>query len=217
MHIIWHGQAYFQIVATRQRGEQITISIDPYNKEVGLRPPSFTADIVLITHEHFDHNNRQANHGQPFIINGPGEYELRDIFIQGINSWHDNARGKERGKNTIYVIEAEDMRICHLGDLGQKELDSSQVEAIGNIDILLIPVGGVYTIDGQEAARIVSQIEPRIVIPMHYAIPNLKPKLEKVDKFLKAMGIRTPEILPKLLIKKKDLPQEETKVIILKP
>lgn len=217
MHIIWHGQACFQIIASLAKGEQISICIDPFSKEIGLRPPSFNADIVLVTHNHFDHNNYSSLRGDAFLINGPGEYERKGIFIQGILSWHDNKQGSERGLNTIYTIELENMRLCHLGDLGQKELTEKQVSQIGEVDILMIPVGGTYTINGIEAAKIISQIEPLLVIPMHYAIPGLKVKLDSVDKFLKAMGLKSVQAQPKLLIKKKDLIGEETKVVVLKP
>ncbi len=110
------------------------------------------------------------------MIEEPGEYEVKDIFIQGIPSFHDEEEGKKRGQNTIYTIEAEGIRLCHLGDLGQKELNSDQLEKIGDIDILMVPVGGVYTINSKGAAKIISQIEPRLIIPMHYHIPRLKIK-----------------------------------------
>lgn len=218
MHIIWHGQACFQIIVSLQKGEQTTLVIDPFSEEIGLKFPKISAaDIVLITHDHSDHNNKKAVGGSPFFITGPGEYETREVFVQGISAWHDAVSGVERGANTIYAIEAEEMRICHLGDLGQKELTEDQLEQIGEVDVLMIPVGGAYTITGSDAVKIISQIEPRIVIPMHYAIPGLKIKLDGADKFLKAMGVKSLESQQKLLIKKKDLPQEETKVVLLKP
>ena len=216
MHIIWHGQACFEIIASRQKGEQVSICLDPFSEEIGLKPPSLSSDIVLVTHQHFDHNNKKTIKGEPFIIEGPGEYEIKGVFVKGITSWHDNSQGEERGKNVIYIIEAEDLRLCHLGDLGQKELSEEQIEQIGDIDILMAPVGGVYTINGVEASKIISQIEPRIVIPMHYLLPKLKAKLDKVDKFLSAMGVKSAEPQPKLLIKKKDILQEETKIVVLR-
>lgn len=216
MHIIWKGQACFQILASQGKGEQILIVIDPFDESLGLRVPRLEADILLISHSHPDHNNKKAVSGNPFLIEGPGEYEVKGIFIQGISSWHDDSLGKERGQNTIYTIEAEEMKICHLGDLGQKELTSAQIEEISDIDILMIPVGGVYTINSKGAQKIISQIEPKIVIPMHYQIPKLKLKLEGVDKFLKTMGQKSIEPQPKLLIKKKDLIKEGTKIVVLK-
>jgi len=216
MHIIWHGQSFFQIQVSYNKGEQITLAIDPFDEAIGLKVPSLSADILLISHSHHDHSNKKAIKGTPFLIEGPGEYEVKGIFIQGIPSFHDNVQGKQRGQNTIYTIEAEDVRLCHLGDLGQKELTSEQIEEIGDVDILMIPVGGVYTINSKEANRIIAQLEPRIVIPMHYHLPKLKIKLEGVDKFLKEFGRKSITPQPKLLIKKKDL-AEETKLVVLQP
>ncbi len=217
MQIIWKGQSCFQITSARNKGEQTSVLIDPFSEETGLRVPKFSADILLITHDHHDHNNVKAVEGKPFLIRGPGEYEIKNVFIQGIPAWHDDKEGKERGDNTIYIIEAEDLRLCHLGDLGQKELTDEQLEAIGDVDILMVPVGGVYTISAKEALKIMSQVEPKITIPIHYQIPKLKTKLDGLDKFLKALGIKSIDSQDKLSIKKKDIPQEEAKIVVLKP
>ena len=217
MQIIWHGQSCFQIIARREKNNQVLIVIDPFSEEIGLRVPKLEADILLITHSHHNHNNIKAVSGTPFLIEGPGEYEIKDVALQGIPTWHDNLLGKERGANTIYTIEVEGMRLCHLGDLGQKELTADQLEKIGEVDILMIPVGGIYTISSKEAPKIMAQIEPKIIIPMHYQVPKLKIKLDGLDKFLKIMGIKSIESLPKLSIKKKDLSEEEAKIIVLKP
>ena len=190
---------------------------DPFSNEIGFKLPKMEANVLLVSHQHYDHNNVKGVAGNPFLIEGPGEYEIRGIFIQGISSFHDSREGKERGRNTIYTIDAEDMRICHLGDLGQKELTPEQLDKIDNVDVLMVPVGGTYTVDAKGAASIISQIEPRIVIPMHYKIPKLKIKLDGVDRFLKEMGKKTSEAQQKLLVKKKDLPKEETKIVVLKP
>lgn len=216
MHIIWKGQSCFQIIASQQKGEQIKIVTDPFGDDVGLKLPKLDADILLVSHNHYDHNNVKAVEGEPFLIENPGEYERKEIFVQGIASYHDEKDGKERGQNTIYTIEAEEMRLCHLGDFGQKELTPEQLEAIGDVDILMVPVGGIYTIDARGAAKVISQIEPRIAIPMHYYLPKLKVKIDGLDKFLKEMGVKA-EPQEKLLIKKKDFTGEETKIIILQP
>jgi len=216
MQIIWHGQSLFEIITTPQKNSQLRIVVDPFDETIGLKIPKLEADILLITHSHRDHNNVKAVSGKPFLIEGPGEYEIRGVFIQGIQSWHDDKQGLERGGNTIYLIESEEINICHLGNLGQKELTSEQLEKIGEIDILMIPVGGIVTIDGKEAVKIISQIEPKIIIPMHYSLPHLKSKLEGVDKFLKAANSKKIEPLAKLSIKKKDISEEEAKIIILK-
>ncbi|MBL7150283.1 MAG: MBL fold metallo-hydrolase [Candidatus Pacebacteria bacterium] len=231
MQIIWKGQSCFQISLQPEKNSQVRIVIDPFDETLGLKLPSMEADILLITHHHRDHDNSKAIKGNPFLVDGPGEYEIKKIYIQGIFSFHDDSQGKQRGENTIYTIEAEDFKLCHLGDLGQKELSASQIEKIGNVDILMIPIGGVYTIDSKGAQKIISQIEPKIIIPMHYQIPSFRrakakvekketsstPKLDSLDKFLKVMGIKTAETLNKLLIKKKDLSEEGLKVVVLGP
>jgi len=214
MHIIWHGQSCFQIQTSLSKGEQTTLAIDPFNEATGLKVPSFQADVLLITHDHHDHNNKKAIKGTPFLIEGPGEYEVKEIAIQGIPSFHDEEEGKKRGPNTIYLIEVEEMRLCHLGDFGQKELTEDQLEQIGDIDVLMVPVGGEFTIDAKGATHVISQIEPKIVIPMHYSVPKLKIKLDEVEKFLKEIGKKSVVPQPKLLIKKKDLPLE-TQVVVL--
>ncbi|MDI6602522.1 MAG: MBL fold metallo-hydrolase [Patescibacteria group bacterium] len=222
MNIFWHGQSCFEIITTPAKNSQVRIVIDPFSGEIGLRVPKLEADILLVSHSHYDHNNIKAVSPHtsifpPFLISGPGEYEIKNVFIQGIDSWHDNCRGQERGENTIYTIEAEDLKLCHLGDLGQKELTEEQLEKIAEVDILMIPIGGTYTISAKEALKIMSQIEPKIIIPMHYFLPKLKIKLDGLDKFLKLLGIKSITSENKLSIKKKDISSEEAKIIVLKP
>ncbi len=215
MQITWHGQSLFQIKTNSQDNNPVNIVIDPFGKDIGLRLPKLEADILLVTHQHKDHNNTKVVLGDPFLIDGSGEYEIKDVFIRGIPSFHDNSQGKEQGKNTIYTIEAENLKVCHLGALGQKELTEEQVDTIGVIDILLIPVGGNGTISAKESAKILSQIEPKIIIPMHYALPKLKVKLDTSDDFLKAFGIKSLEPIKKLSIKKKNVATDEAKIILL--
>lgn len=217
MTINWYGQSCFQISSSQGKNNHVSIVIDPFDESTGLKPPKLQADIVLVTHDHSDHNNVKAVSGEPFIAKGPGEYDIKGVFIQGIPGYHDNIQGAQRGSITIYTIDTEGIRLCHLSDLGQKELTSSQLDKIGNIDILMIPIGGIYTIDAAEAVKVMAQIEPRIIMPMHYKIPKLKIKLDDIDKFLKNLGIKKPELLPKLSIKKKDISTEEVKIIILQP
>lgn len=211
MVITWYGQSCFKI----QSGETVLFT-DPFAKEIGLTPPRAQANIVTISHNHFDHNNSEALTGEPLVIEGPGEYESKGVDIKGILSFHDDKEGKERGTNTIYVIEIEGMKICHLGDLGQAKLTAQQVERIDGVDILMIPVGGTNTIDEEMAAEIINQIEPRIVIPMHYKIPGLTSKIEGVDAFLKEMGVAKKETVDKLTLKKKDLPEGDMQVVVMR-
>ncbi len=215
MQIQWLGQSCFKIQSKNINGE-ITIITDPYGPSIGLKLPKLQADIVTISHDHDDHNNIDVVSGDPFIIDSAGEFETKGVFVFGIPAHHDNKEGQERGNITIFKINSEDITIAHLGDLGH-ELNSDILERLGNIDILLLPVGGTYTIDAKMASKIVSVIEPRIVIPMHYQIPGLKvDDLDTVEKFIKESGLPF-EKMDKLKILKKDLPQDETKVIILNP
>ncbi len=223
MNITWYGQACFRLSAkggSASGGETTTVLIDPFSKKIGLREPRVNDAIILVTHEHEDHNNvedlpAQADAGKAFVIRGPGEYEKSGVQVVGISSFHDNVQGAERGLNTIYVIKLEDITLCHLGDLGQHELTGEQIEVIGNVDILLVPVGGVYTIDGKQAVGIVKQIEPKIIIPMHYKVSGLTVDLEPATAFLKEIGIK-PEEVETFRINAKSLPQEEMKLVMFK-
>lgn len=211
MVITWYGQSCFKI----QSGEVILFT-DPFNKEIGLTPPRSQADVVTISHNHYDHNNREALNGDPLIVDGPGEYEAKGVEVRGVFSFHDDKEGKEKGVNTIYVIEMEGIKIAHLGDLGQNKLTAEQIEKIDGADILMVPVGGTATIDGETAVEVINQIEPRIVIPMHYKIPGLNIKIDGVDVFLKEMGLPKKEAIDKLTIKKKDLPEGDMEVVVMK-
>ncbi len=215
--IYWAGQSCFQISVSNSRDHSADIVIDPFDEEIGLKLPNLSADILLVTHQHHDHNNIKGVKGEAFLVEGPGEYEVKGVFIQGIPSFHDDKEGKERGQNTIYVLEAEETRFCHLGDLGQKQLTDEQLEKIDSVDVLMIPVGGEYTIDSSSAQKIISQIEPKIVIPMHYALPKLKIKLDDVSKFLKTMG--KPSIAPqeKFVVKASTLPKDGMEIVVLTP
>ncbi len=219
MNINWYGQSCFQITLQKQKKdkEKVSIVIDPFSEKTGLKLPKLKGHILLSTHDHFDHNNTEAVEGDPFVINSPGEYELHNVFIQGVSSYHDQEKGAERGINTIFSLETEGLRICHLGDFGEKELSSKQMENIGEVDILMIPVGGVYTIDAKDAVRVISQIEPRIVIPMHYKIPGLDVDLDDLSPFLKALGEKEVKKEEEMIVQEKDLPSTEMKIVPLVP
>ncbi|MBW6440652.1 MBL fold metallo-hydrolase [Patescibacteria group bacterium] len=215
MNITWYGQSCFKL-----QSKDVSLILDPFDKKIGLRPPFGSADIITISHDHYDHNNYKIIKGEPFVIDSEGEFEIKKVFIRGIEACHDNQKGVDRGFNIIYVIEMEDINICHLGDLGQEFLSNNQLEKIGKIDILFIPIGGVFTIDWNSASNIISQIDPRIIIPMHYKLPGVTGDLKKLDdneKFCKEHGISSKDIMEKFSIRKKDLPQEDAKVIVFKP
>ncbi len=210
MNIRWFGHACFRLET-----KDLSLLIDPFPKEIGLKPPRINDQIVLVSHDHFDHSNIADVLAETFVIRGPGEYEKKGIYVQGIESFHDNTQGTQRGFNTIFVITMEDMRIAHLGDLGQDKLTSEQIEELGDIDILMIPVGGKYTINGSLAVEVVKQVEPKIIIPMHYKVPGLTIDIEGNEKFLKEIGL-PPEEVDVFKILKKNLPVEELKVVKFK-
>lgn len=217
MLIQWFGQSCFKVQTKPGPNGEVTVIFDPFDSsKMGLSLPKLSADIVAITHDHFDHNHVAAVGGDYFLIQGPGEYEAKQTFIYGVPGWHDNSSGSERGANTMYLLESEGISVAHLGDIGQQELSESQIEYLEGADILLLPVGGKYTVNAKEAHELVNQIEPRIVIPMHYKLPGLKVDLDPVDKFVKELGL-SAQTEEKFRIVKKDLPQDETKLVLLKP
>lgn len=212
MDIYWYGQACFKI-----KGKQATALIDPYDPAMlGIKLPKDTsADMVLKTHDHADHSNLDVAGESAIKILGPGEYEVKGIAVTGVMTYHDNQKGAERGKNTVYNLEVDGVNIVHLGDLGQI-LEEDQLEEIGSVDVLMIPVGGVYTIDAKDAARVVAQLDPKIVIPMHYQLEDLKVELQPLDNFLKEMSVENPVSQPKLSITKDKLPDEMQVVVLSK-
>ena len=217
MTIQYYGHSCFKITTKpegRGSGEDVTIFIDPFDKETCPRPPQGKADIVTVSHDHHDHNNTASLRGDFQVIDLPGEYSIKGVSITGINSYHDNVEGKERGLNTIFAFESEGIRFCHLGDLGSK-LTKEQLEEVNGVDVLAIPIGGTFTLDGKGAKEVVDQVEPKIVIPMHYKIPGSKVKIDDEKKFCNEIGICPREKVSKLILKKKDLEDDEMKVVLM--
>ena len=211
MDIYWYGQSCFRIM-----GKSTTVILDPFDPEyTGLKLPvkEMEAQIVLSTHDHKDHNNVGVVSGDPLVITGPGEYEVKGVTINGAQVYHDNSSGSERGRSTIYHLVIDGVNIVHVGDLGHI-LNEEQISQIETTDILLVPVGGIYTIDGETAAKVVAQFEPKVVIPMHYKIPGLKFDLKEVEPFLKEMGAENVEPVSKLTITRDKLPEETTVVLL---
>ncbi|MHB1006950.1 MAG: MBL fold metallo-hydrolase [Chloroflexota bacterium] len=208
MEITWLGHSCFRL-----RNKNTTIITDPFDNKIGIKLGKVSADIVTISHNHYDHSNVAAVSGTPKVIDGPGEYEIGGIFITGIQTWHDQENGAKRGKNTAYLFEMDDLVICHLGDLGHT-LTTEQVEAMSNVDVLLIPVGGNFTINAAQAAEAISLIEPRIVIPMHFKTEALQIEIDPLERFARAMGLKEVKAVPKLTVTKSSLP-EETQVVVL--
>ena len=190
------------------------IVTDPFDPEmVGLKFPKTEADVVTISHNHKDHNQFKNVSGingvNPLIIDMPGEFEKMGVRIFGFQTFHDKTQGAERGENILYKFESEGISVLHCGDLGVIP-EESFLETIGEVDILMIPVGGIYTIDAEEAVSLVKKIEPSIVIPMHYG----SGKLAHVSEFTKKFGLDNPIPLPKLVYKKEEI-EQEMKVVVL--
>jgi L-ascorbate metabolism protein UlaG (beta-lactamase superfamily) len=207
MEISWLGHSCFQL-----RGKNVTLITDPFSPQLGHSLGKISAPIVTISHNHPGHNFAGGVDGDPRIVRGPGEYEISDVLITGVASYHDNKHGQELGRNTIYIIHMDDLIICHLGDLGHI-LQEEQLEEVADADMLLVPIGGQHTINAAQAAEVISQVEPHIVIPMHYS-PPIDDAPNPLDKFCREMGIEAINPQPKLSITRSALPAE-TQVVIL--
>jgi L-ascorbate metabolism protein UlaG (beta-lactamase superfamily) len=208
VEIVWLGHSCFRI-----RGREATVVTDPCPPGTGYSIGKPTADIVTISHHHGDHEYVKAVAGHPVVLDGPGEYEIHGAFITGIATHHDSSKGEERGRNVVFVVEMEDIRVCHLGDLGHTP-SAEQAEEMTGADILLVPVGGGSTIDGAKAAEVVSLLEGKLVVPMHYRTEALKTTLDPPDRFLKELGVTALEPQPKLSVTRNSIPGE-TQVVLL--
>ncbi|MCL5959053.1 MAG: MBL fold metallo-hydrolase [Chloroflexi bacterium] len=208
MEITWLGHACFRL-----KGKEATVITDPYDQSVGYQLGHPSGDIVTVSHHHHDHDAITAVGGEPRVVDGPGEYEIKGVMIVGIQTFHDAEGGKKRGKNTAYIIRLDDVVICHLGDLGHVP-SADQVEEMSNVDVLLVPVGGNYTINAAQAAEVISLVEPKIVIPMHYKTDWVKLEIDPVEKFTREMGLKSFQPQPKLVVTKSTLPAEQQIVVL---
>jgi len=208
LEITWLGHSCFRI-----KGRGAVVLTDPYDSSLGYSLGKPQADIVTISHPHPGHSFREGVGGTRKIVNGPGEYEIANVFITGIRTYHDAEKGERWGKNTIYLIEMEEMTLCHLGDLGHVP-SPEQMEEMSNVEVLMVPVGGLSTIDAAAAAQTVRLLEPKVVIPMHFKTEAVKMELEPLSRFLKEMGLKEVAPQPKLTVTKSSLPQE-TQVVVL--
>ena len=210
MEITWLGHSCFKL-----RGRTASVVTDPPGKNTGYAIGRPTANVVTISHDHPGHNNVKAVTGSPRVVQGPGEFDVAEVLIRGTHTFHDQENGTALGRNTAFVMEIDDVIVCHLGDLGHRPTPE-QVEELSGADILLVPVGGGTTIGGAAAAETVSLLGPKLVIPMHYQTPASKDKLEPIDTFLKEIGApkAVEERQAKLSVTKSTLPQE-TKVQVL--
>jgi L-ascorbate metabolism protein UlaG (beta-lactamase superfamily) len=211
MNISWIGHSCFKI-EEKINGNNITLTTDPFSKDIGLKPPGFESDIVSISHDHYDYNNSKSLRGNPFVVDSAGEFDVKGVIIEGVRSYHDDNKGSERGINIIFRFDFDNLSLIHLGDLGDI-LDNKQLEKLGGVDILFVPVGGKYTLDAKKAVEVISQIEPRIVIPMHYKVKGLKVDIDPLDSFIKELGVK-PFYEEKLKINKKDLPSDDMRLVV---
>ncbi|MDW8064112.1 MAG: MBL fold metallo-hydrolase [Anaerolineae bacterium] len=210
MEITWFGLHCFRI-----RSRAATIITDPYDRSVGLNLPRLKADIVTFSQEAPNEDAIRAVKGVSHVLGGPGEYEIRNVFITGLDIRPENRRKRDRQRrNTIFLFELEELRVCHLGHLQHVPSQAEIEEVLGEVDVLLAPVGGGEALNAAQAAEVVSLLEPRIVIPMYYRVPGLTLKLDPIQKFLKEMGSEKAPTLDTLRISKGELP-EETQVIVL--
>jgi L-ascorbate metabolism protein UlaG (beta-lactamase superfamily) len=213
MEISYLGHSSFKL-----KGKSVILVTDPFDPDmVGLKFPKIECYAVTVSHLHQDHDYLKNLEGTPLVISGPGEYEIKGTKIIGIASYHDRLEGKERGLNTIYRIEMDGISLVHLGDLGHK-LDDRLKEVIDGVDVLMIPAGGFYTISPVEASEIISQLEPKVVIPMHFNRKELDQKnfgkLSDVSVLLREMGKENVKPIPKLVVSKDKLLTEMTVVVL---
>lgn len=211
MEITYLGHSCFQV-----RGRTTDLVTDPFPPGMGYSLNGASAQIVTVSHSHWGHSFSQGLGGHGRVVMGPGEYEIREVFLQGLPTFHDGDGGRERGRNTAFLVEMDGLRLAHLGDLGHP-LTAEQVAALKGVDILFLPVGGHSTISPEEAARLVGQLRPRLVIPMHYATGVCPSSLCGVEPFLKAASITngdgaTPR--PRLSISSSTLPPTPQVVVL---
>jgi L-ascorbate metabolism protein UlaG (beta-lactamase superfamily) len=216
MNITWHGFSCFRIQES-DRQREVSIVTDPYAPEDKKKlPRSLAADVLLISHDHPRHNNKAAVGGDPFLVDTPGEFEIKEVTVTGVSTFHDQVDGKEKGTNNLYYINTSGVHLLFLGDLKHK-LEEKHFTDMHEIDVLFLPVGGHDVLSPKQAVELVGQLEPRIIIPMHYKVDGLAPKYEPVSAFFKEMGLEPVAPVPKLKLTKKDLPQDEMKVVVLDP
>jgi len=208
MKVSWLGHSCFRL----EGSEGFSLLTDPFGKDVGYGPPDVQADIVLISHDHGDHNNSKAVKGRPAVIKGPGKHVSRGMEFRGIETYHDEKGGRLRGANTIFCFQLDGLQVCHLGDLGHI-LRDQEVGIIGSVDLLFLPVGGIYTIDGRKAWQVIHQLKPRIAVPMHFQTDALKFRLGRVEDFLGGHEHEGP--LDSLDVSRDDLKVEGLRVVLL--
>jgi L-ascorbate metabolism protein UlaG (beta-lactamase superfamily) len=209
MHITWYGHSCFRL-----RSRTGTVVTDPYGDELGYKLPRLRADIVTVSHDHPDHANVKAVSGKPKVIDGPGEYEIKGTFVIGIPTHYEGSSKQPGLRNTVYLIDLDGVTVCHLGDV-RRVPTQAQIEELGEVDVLLVPVGGGSTLGASKASEVISLLEPKVVIPMHYKTDLLKGlKLQPVSQFLKEMGLKEVAAQDRVNITKSGLPSETQTIVM---
>lgn len=207
MEITWYGRACFRL-----KGREATVITDPCPPSTGFVAGKHDVDLLTLSHDHKDHTyTRSITAG--LTLTRPGEYEYHSVLVTGVRAFHDGSRGTDRGGNIVFSVELDGVHVCHLGDLGHL-LTEEQLSELGPVDVLLVPAGGNFTISPAEAAEVVAQVSPKIVIPMHYAVDGGSNDLLGPDRFLHEMGITDPVRQPKAAVTPSSLP-DESQVVLL--
>ncbi len=207
MIITYYGLSCFRI----QAGDT-SVVFDIPSKKSAIKPPRFNNDIAIESHSHDGHSGAQdiSDEKETFLINEPGEYEVKGVYIEGVKTYHDSSGGKKHGINTTYIVRFENINLCFMGDYGEKDLRPEVKEAIGKVDILFMPIGGGSVLEPETAVKVINQIEPAIVIPMHYS------KKDFLKSFMAELGVKDLKPLEKFSVKKKDIPEDKgTQVVVL--
>ena len=201
LQIRWHGHACWEITNEK------TLVTDPHDgKSIGIPAPSVTGDIILVSHDHYDHNSVKSveKDGSKVILDGR-KRTIDNVEIKGVDSFHDEAGGAKRGNNIIYKFTMDEIKFCHMGDLGH-ELDDDTANKLGDVDILFIPIGGTFTVDDKKAWNVINKIKPKIIVPMHYKIGGLSLPIAGPDKFLEQSDCKVIHVGNEIDIEKEDLP-----------
>jgi L-ascorbate metabolism protein UlaG (beta-lactamase superfamily) len=208
VELTWLGHSCFRI-----KGRDVTVLTDPYASSLGLTLGRQAAEIVTISHDSPHHSAVAAVGGSPRVLRGPGEYEIGGVMISGVATPGEKLPDGKHGRNTAFAIVIDDLTVCHLGDLG-KTLSAEQIETLKDPDVLLVPIGGSCTLAPAEVTEVVSQLEPKLVVPMHYALPGVNLQLEPLERFCREMAIEEVHTQPKLTLTRSGVPDDTTVVVL---
>jgi L-ascorbate metabolism protein UlaG (beta-lactamase superfamily) len=203
LQIRWHGHACFEIT------NDLTLVTDPHDgKSIGIPAPTVSGDIILVSHDHYDHNSvKSVEKEDSKVVTDARKRNISNIEIYGVDSFHDESKGAKRGNNIMYRFNVDEIKFCHLGDLGH-DIDDEAVKQIGDVDILFVPIGGTFTVDDKKAWDVINKIKPRIIVPMHYKIGGLSLPIAGIDPFLDQTKHKIIHVGNEIDIEKDDLPQE---------